>query len=358
MPPLDGLLVVDFAQYLAGPSAALRLADLGARVVKVERRGGGDGSRQVVLAGQELDGASLLFHTLNRGKETLPVDLAEPADRARLEELLGRADVLIHSFRPGGLDKYGLDYASVTERHPRLVYGQVTGYGPGGPWATEPGQDLLVQARSGMTWLSGAADGPPTPFGLSVVDQVAGANLVQGVLACLVRRGVSGRGGLVEVSLLEAAMDLQLEAFTCYLNGAPPPTRSSAAPAHPYLGAPYGIYRTADGWLALAIGSIPTLGQLLDLDLTAPPGEWAEVRDEIKRRVAARLVTGSTEHWLGRLGPAGYWCAEVRDWAGLERSGALDELGMVIEVPVADGATFRTTRCPIRIDGGLPRWSG
>lgn len=219
MRPLEGLVVLDFAQFLAGPSAALRLADLGARVIKVERPGTGDGCRQLRLADLTMDDESLLFHTINRGKESIVVDLGDAADRSRLTGLVRRADVLIHSFRPGALDRFGFDYESLRAVNPRFVYAHVSGYGPSGPWASEPGQDLLVQARTGMAWLGGRADDAPTPLPLSVVDQVTGAYLVQGVLACLVRRGITNAGGLVEVSLFEAAMDLQIEAFTAYLNG-------------------------------------------------------------------------------------------------------------------------------------------
>jgi crotonobetainyl-CoA:carnitine CoA-transferase CaiB-like acyl-CoA transferase len=356
MLPLQGLLVLDLAQYLAGPSAALRLADFGARVVKIERPGTGDGGRQLKLADLTLDGDSLLFHTINRGKESVAVDLADESDRVALDALIRRADVLVHSFRPGALARYGLHYAAVAERHPRLVYAHVTGYGDKGPWRDLPGQDLLVQARTGLAWLSGSAEGPPTPLGLSVVDQLAGAYLAQGVLACLVRRGVTGRGGLVEVSLLEAAMDLQFEAFTAYLNGGGTPRRSAISAAHPFIGAPYGIYQTCDGWLALAMGSLTQIADLLE---TPGIADTSAERDEIKARVAAVVRTRPTDAWLRILEPAGYWCAEVRDWPALEQSGALDALGLVVECGTGQRA-FRTTRCPVRIDGAplAPSGSG
>lgn len=347
MLPLEGLLVLDLAQYLAGPSAALRLSDLGARVVKVERPDGGEGGRRLELAGDSPNGDSLLFHTINRGKESVTANLGDPADRERVLSLAGEADVLIHSFRPGALARFGLDYASLRELNPRLVYGHVTGYGDSG-WRDRPGQDLLVQARSGLVWLNGRAGGPPEPFGLSVVDQTAGAYLVQGVLACLVRRSVTGAGGLVEVSLLEAAMDLQFEVFTAYLNGGGLPRRSAESAGHPYLGAPYGIYRTSDGWVALAMGSLDQLGNLLEL-----PGmsaEW-EARDETKRRLAAALATRTTEDVLSVLEPGGYWCAEVRDWPALEASGVLESIDLVLECGPDTSKGFRTTRCPVRIDG-------
>lgn len=351
--PLDGLVVLDFAQYLAGPSAALRMSDLGARVVKVERPGTGDGCRVLELRGQTLAGDSLLFHTINRGKASVTADLDDPADFQGLVDLMPQIDVLLHSFRPGALERRGLGYRHVREMNPRLVYGEVSGFGDSGPWAADPGQDLLVQARSGLTWTSGRAGDPPTPTSLSVIDTLAGAQLVQGVLACLVRRAVTGVGGLVQVSLLEAAMDLQFEVFTAFLNGGGVPERSALSAAHPYNAAPYGVYATADGWLALAMGPLARVGELTGLDHleeTGAASPWAERRDLVKRRLSDRLPSRTTRAWLDALSPAGVWCAEVLDWPALVAAGALQSLDLLVEAGDT-GRGFRTTGCPIRIDG-------
>jgi crotonobetainyl-CoA:carnitine CoA-transferase CaiB-like acyl-CoA transferase len=157
--------------------------------------------------------------------------------------LLLKADVMIGNFRPGVMDKLGLGFDAVTALNPRIVYAEVTGYGNSGPWRDKPGQDLLVQSLSGLPYLNGDADQPPVPFGLAVADMFAGAHLVQGILAALVRRGVTGKGGRVEVSLLESTLDLQFEVLSTFLNdGGKQPVRSSVNNAHAYLGAPYGIY--------------------------------------------------------------------------------------------------------------------
>lgn len=142
--PLEGLLVIEFSQFLAAPSAGLRLADLGARVIKIERPGAGEAGRQIAIKNLFVDGSSLVFHTINRHKESYAADLKNPEDLARVRQLLARADVMTHNFRPGIMEKIGLDYDSVRALNPRIVYGVVTGYGPTGPWATKPGQDLLV----------------------------------------------------------------------------------------------------------------------------------------------------------------------------------------------------------------------
>jgi len=357
MRPLEGLLVIDFSQFLAGPSASLRLADLGARVVKIERPQGGDLCRQLYISNLELDGVSTLFHSINRNKESFAADLKNPQDRERVRELLRHADVTIQNFRPGVMEKLGFDCETVRALNPRLIYGEVTGYGNQGPWRNKPGQDLLLQSLSGLTWLSGNADQPPVPFGLAVVDLFAGAHLVQGILACLVRRGITGAGGKVEVSLLESILDFQFEVLTTHLNdGGQLPHRSAVNNAHAYLGAPYGIYATADGFLALAMGSVTRLGELLGcpaLLAYSDPKSLFDRRDEIKAILAAHLKTGATTRWLSILEPADVWCSDVYTWPKLFEQEGFQALDMIQEAGTQAGVRLRTTRCPIRIDGEL-----
>ncbi|MGA8044288.1 MAG: CaiB/BaiF CoA-transferase family protein [Terracidiphilus sp.] len=231
----------------------------------------------------------------------------------------------------------------------------MTGYGTAGPWREKPGQDLLVQALSGLPWLNGDADQPPVPFGLAVADMFAGAHLVQGILACLVRKGVSGMGGKVQVSLLESTLDLQFEGLTTYLNdGGKLPQRSAVHNAHAYLGAPYGIYSTSNGYLALAMGSVVRLGELLDcpaLTVFTEPASLFSRRDEIKSIFAEHLKTNTTEHWLSILEAQDVWCADVLTWPKLFAHDAFKVLNMVQTVSRGQGIEMQTTRCPIRIDG-------
>jgi CoA:oxalate CoA-transferase len=353
--PLAGLVVLDFSQFLAGPACALRLADLGAQVIKVERPGAGELGRQLYISNLALDGDSTLFHSINRNKLGFSANLKDPDDLARVKQLIARADVLIQNFRPGVMERIGLDYAVVRGLSPRLVYATVSGYGLEGPWRDKPGQDLLAQSVSGLAWLNGNADQPPTPFGLAVADMLAGAHLAQGILACLVRRGITGRGGLVEVSLLESVLDLQFEVLTTYLNdGGKLPQRSRINNANAYLGAPYGIYATADGFLALAMGSVTQLGVLLGcapLLAYADPQTWFTQRDQIKAHLAQHLRTRPTADWLPTLEAADYWCADVLNWPQLIEHPAFQVLQMTQTVRRPNGATLETTRCPIRIDG-------
>ena len=324
--------MLDFSQFLAGPSCALRLADLGARVIKIERPQGGDLGRRLYISNLEFDGDSTLFHSINRNKESFAADLKQAADRARVERLVAQADVLIQNFRPGVIERLGLDArgGAPAQPSPRLCHGhrlRATG-----PWRDKPGQDLLAQALSGLTWLSGDADQGPVPMGLAVADILAGAHLAQGILACLVRRGVTGEGGLVEVSLLESVLDLQFEVLTTHLNdGGKLPRRSAVNNAHAYLAAPYGIYATADGFLALAMTPIPRLGELLACPALLAyddPATWFDRRDEIKAILADHLQQQPTAAWLAILEPADVWCADVLTWPQLLAHPAYAALGM------------------------------
>jgi CoA:oxalate CoA-transferase len=355
--PLEGILVLDFSQFLSGSLATLRLADMGARVIKIERPGAGDLGRSLYLSDTDVHGENTLFHAINRNKESYAADLKNPSDLDKLRVLIARADVMVQNFRPGVMERLGFGYDKVSPINSRLVYGVVSGYGNAEAWRDRPGQDLLAQARSGIMWLSGDAGDPPTPMTLAIADMLAGHNLCEGILACLVRRGVTGRGGLVETSLIEALLDFQFEVLTTHLNdGRRPPRRSAFRNAHAYLAAPYGVYDTDNGYLALAMTHLPTLGKLLDLpalDGSADPADGFRRRDEIKQIIAQRLKQHSTEHWLEILNAADIWCAEVLDWPKLCASEAFDQLAMIQTLRNGDGIEILTTRIPIRLDGDL-----
>jgi CoA:oxalate CoA-transferase len=355
--PLNRILVLDFSQFLSGSLATLRLADMGARVIKVERPGTGDLGRTLYLSDTDVHGENTLFHAINRNKESYAADLKNPADLDKLRALMARADVMVQNFRPGVMERLGFGYERVAQVNSRLVYGIVSGYGNAEAWRDRPGQDLLAQARSGIMWLSGDEGDPPTPMALAIADMLAGHNLCEGMLACLVRRGVTGKGGLVETSLIEALLDFQFEVLTTHLNdGRRPPHRSAFRNAHAYLAAPYGVYDTANGYLALAMTHLPTLGKLLNLPALQEISDQAEGflrRDEIKQTIAKRLKEHSTEHWLEILNAADIWCAEVLDWPKLCASEAFRQLAMLQALRDGPGIEILTTRIPIRVDGAL-----
>ncbi|MCC5972710.1 MAG: CoA transferase [Rubellimicrobium sp.] len=357
MRPLEGITVVEFAQYLSGPFAGLKLADLGARVIKVERPGTGDPCRGLFIS-DPVQGENTLFHAINRGKESLTADLRDPSDRAMLQDLVARADVVIQNFRPGVIERQGFGHEACHALNPGLVYGSISGFGET-DWRDLPGQDLLAQSRSGLVWLSGSRDDPPVPMGLAVADMLSGEALTQGILAALVGRGRTGQGALVETSLLEAVLSFQFEVLTTHLNdGGKLPDRAGMGGAHAYIGAPYGIYPTADGWLALAmVPSLAALARLMDLPELAPfaddPALARSRRDEIKAMIARATPGRRTADWLALLQPADIWCAEVLDWAGLRQSPVWAQLGMERLFGGGDFA-FRGIRGPVRLDGAAP----
>jgi crotonobetainyl-CoA:carnitine CoA-transferase CaiB-like acyl-CoA transferase len=352
--PLDGLLVLEFSQFMAGPTAGLRLADLGARVIKIERPVKGEAGRQIAIRNIFIDGDSLVFHTINRNKESYAADLKDPADLERVKKLIAQADVMTHNFRPGVMEKIGLDYATVQSINPKIVYGVVTGYGSKGPWAARPGQDLLIQSLSGLTYLSDTKDAGPVPFGLAVADIMCGNHFAQGIIAALIKRAKTQKSVLVEVSLLESVLDLQFEVITTRLNdGGKLPQRSTVkGSGHSYLSAPYGIYKTADNYLSLAMGDLHKIGEALGCDLSAykDKASWFTYRDEIMQIIAKKMVLKTTARWLAILQPQDIWCSEVLTYAESLSHEGFNSMGIKQHVTLPDGNRLYTTRCPIRID--------
>lgn len=357
--PLDGLIVLEFSQFLSGPVAGLRLADLGARVIKIERPGSGDLCRTLYLSDTDLDGDSTLFHAINRNKESFAANLKDPSDIEKIKKLILKADVITQNFRPGVIERIGLDYAEVKKINPKIVYGSVSGYGDKGPWKDLPGQDLLAQSRSGLVWLNGNGGDAPTPMGLAAADMLAGNYMVEGILAALFKSLKTGEGSLVETSLIEATLDFQFEVLTTYLNdGNRKPKRSSYNNAHAYLSAPYGIYKTKDNYIAISMTPVPALGKLLGLESIIKyddQKDWFVKRDEIKKLIGDWLILKNTQEWLDILQPADIWCSEVLEWDKLLQEEGFKVLDMIQEIKRPDGLNIKTLRCPIRINNQISK---
>jgi len=350
--PLKGLVVLEFSQYLSGPSAGLRLADLGARVIKIERPGKGDAGRKLAIKNLWVDDNSLLFHTINRNKESFTADLKNEADIAVLKKLVAKADVVIHNFRPGVMEKSGFGYETLQQINPRIIYAVISGYGTTGPWKNKPGQDLLLQSITGLAFTTGNGSNGPVPFGISIADILCGAQLVQGILGALIRRQKKNTGALIEISLMESLLDFQFELLTTYYASHRQPQRSKINNGHPLLGAPYGIYKTADGYIALAMMDLQVLANAIECDavkIFLQQQAFAE-RDAIKKILAAHLVTQNTGYWLSHLQQQDLWAMEVLDWEQLMEHEAYKVLQMEQTVHTGN-KTIVTTRCPIRING-------
>jgi len=354
---LEDILVVDFSQFLSGPSAALRLADMGAQVIKIEKPGTGDICRQLYVSDVMIEGESTIFHAINRNKQSYAADLKDADDLEKVKQLLAKADVMMHNFRPGVMERIGLDYETVKSINPTIIYAELSGYGTEGPWKDLPGQDLLLQAASGLTWLSNNNDESPTPMGVAVVDILAGTHIAQGILASLYKRGINGEGALVQVSMFESILDFQFEVLTCYYNdGNQLPVRSAVNSGHAYVAAPYGIYKTKDSYIALAMTNIVLLADLLQCDPLkqfSDSNDWFDKRDEIKEILADHLISGSADHWLAILEKADIWCAPVMNYDKLLKEEGYRVLNMEITVKTSNGLSVKTTRCPLRVDGKL-----
>ncbi|WP_418262422.1 CaiB/BaiF CoA transferase family protein [Flavobacterium faecale] len=357
MKPLEGLIVLEFCQFLAGPSAGLKLADLGARVIKIERPIKGEACRQLSIKDLFVDESSLLFHTINRNKESFAADLKNPSDLILVQKLIAKADIITHNFRPGVMEKIGLTFAETLKINPKIIYGTITGYGDKGPWANKPGQDLLLQSLSGLSWLSGTKNQGPVPFGLAVADLMCGNHFVQGILAALLKRAKTGKGVLVEVSLLESILDVQFEAITTFLNdGGQLPERGNVnGSAHAFLSAPYGVYPTQNGHLALAMGDLLFIGSVLEIDFKkyADKQQWFDARDEIRTLITNRLIRHTTEHWLALLQKKGIWCEKILNYNDLNILPFVRDLKLKQTVKNAAGKTMVTTRNPIQLDGKI-----
>jgi crotonobetainyl-CoA:carnitine CoA-transferase CaiB-like acyl-CoA transferase len=273
--------------------------------------------------------------------------------------LIERADVIVQNFRPGVMERLGLGYEQVREINPGIVYASATGYGATGPMKDRPGQDLLAQSISGLPWLNGSSEDPPIPVGIALADIITSIHIAHGVTAALLRRERTGEGGRVDVSLLESMLDLQFELVSAHLTD--PSVVVKRGPrntAHAFLQAPYGTYPTSDGYLAIAMTSVPELGRLIGLDLEryADPATWWTAQAEITASLAAHLSGETTEHWLAILDAADVWCAPVFSLPELVQHEGFKALDMAqrVDREALDGGapvTIYTTRSPLRFDG-------
>ncbi|TSD63854.1 CoA transferase [Inquilinus sp. KBS0705] len=353
---LEDILILDFSQFLSGPSASLRLADMGARVIKIERPVTGDICRELYVSDIMVKGESTIFHAINRNKESYEADLKNADDLNKIKKLVAKSDVMMHNFRPGVMERIGLSYEEVKKLNPQIIYASISGYGDTGDWKDKPGQDLLLQAVSGITYLSGNRNDDPTPMGVAVADILTGTHLAQGILAAIFARLTSNEGALIEISMMESLLDFQFEVLTCFYNdGHQLPQRSMVNNAHAYIAAPYGVYKTNEGYLALAMGNILTIGTLLQcapLQDYTNPADWFNKRDEIKTILQNHLMTKNAHQWLAILEPADIWCAEVFDYDTLMKQEGYKVLEMEQMITIGNHY-MKTTRCPIRVDGQL-----
>ncbi|MBZ6231534.1 CaiB/BaiF CoA transferase family protein [Streptomyces olivaceus] len=360
---LAGYRVLDCSIAMAGPFAAQRLGDLGADVVKVEPVTG-EWQRHAAAGGAGGNRINVSFLSLNRNKRSLAVDLKDPAGKEVLRRLVAGADVFLQNYRPGVADRLGVDYASLAAINPSLVYVSISGYGEDGPYAQRPGQDLLLQAMSGAMLSSGRSGEAPRAAGQYLVDAVTASTAFEGVLAALLHRERTGEGQLVTVNMLDAVTTLQMQELSVHTVGGLPQTRSAEPHAHVYIRSPYGAFQTSDGYLVLAFPPLKKLGEILGeesfLAMEDEEHGWTH-RDEIFSRTAARLLTGTSRHWLDAFAAAGVWAGPVYGYADLVEDPQIRHNGTFVTYDhptegrvTVPGFPYKFSATPPRIDRGAP----
>jgi len=353
---LAGIRVVELGQVLAGPFAGAILADLGAEVIKVEKPDGGDDARQMGAAFRH--GDALNFHEFNRGKRSVTLDLKSPEGVERLHSLLGEADIMLHNLRPGVAEALGIGAEPVCARHPRLIYCAMSAFGHVGPERLRPGYEPLLQAFGGLSSITGEPGGPPVRMGASVVDQGTGLWTVLGALAMLEQRHRTGRGGVVNTSLLETALLWAGQKISAYVNTGALPERHASG--HPNL-VPYQAFATADGPILVCCGNdrlftrfAVELGHAewpVDPRFTSNRARLAN-QDVLLPMIAALMGADTRAEWLARLQRIGVPCAPVNSIPEVLEEPQTQALGMVQPVP---GEDFSLVALPLSFDGVRPR---
>ena len=356
--PLSGLLVADFSRVLAGPYCTMLLADLGADVIKVESPAGDDTRRWIPPATSA--GVSTYYLAINRNKRSVALNLDDATDLAAGRELARRADILVENFKPGGLDRFGLDYESVRATNSGIIYASVSGFGSGGGRHL-PGYDLMVQAMSGLMSLTGDPDGPPYRSGISVFDVIAGLHTTIGILAALNHRARTGAGQHVEASLMASALSGMVNQTSAYAAGGVVPARMGNA--HPSL-YPYEPLPTADGDLIVTAGNDVQFRKLCEAlgapELAADPRfarneDRTANRDLLRPLLIERLASRPAAEWFGELIAVGVPCGPINT---VEQGIAFAaEIGLEPVVSAGSGlAAIPTIRHPLTFSATAPRY--
>lgn len=348
--PLSGFRVLDFTQMMAGPFATQVLADLGADVIKVEKPGEGEWERSLASMGEYFSGQSVFFLAMNRGKRSLAVDLKRAEGIEVIRRLIPSVDVVMSNFKPGTMERLGLGYESVAALNPDIVYHSSSGFGQFGPYSNRPGQDLLLQAVSGLAAQSGRAGSPPTPTAHSLVDSATALFNVIAILAALLGRERGRPVGEAHVDMLSAAISIQCQELAAHTNLGQEFERSPAGVGAPWSAAPYGIYATSDGYIAIAMGDIavvaaalavPNIEELVRLDPFAD-------RDELQTRIASSVQRWTRDEAVDLLLAVGAWAAPVLDFDEVVNHPQARANGSFVTLVHSSYGRFQASALPIR----------
>jgi crotonobetainyl-CoA:carnitine CoA-transferase CaiB-like acyl-CoA transferase len=350
MPPLDGITVLDLTRVLSGPYCTMLLADMGARVIKIEQPGKGDDTR--AWGPPFLEGESAYFLSINRNKESVTLDFKQAEGRAALDALIAKSDVLVENFRPGTLTRLGLDYQALAARHPRLIYCSVSGFGQTGPRSKEPGYDAVMQAEGGLMSITGPPAGPPYRLGVAIVDIVSGMFAAYGVAMALFARERTGRGQEVDVAMLDSvAALLTYQAGNYFASGLVPVRLGNR---HPSI-VPYETFAASDGEFVLAVGNdeqwrrfCATAG-LPEDERFATNRQRVTKYEEFRPWLAERLRTQPRQFWIDRLTAAGVPCGSVRNLQELFDDPQLGAREMIARLEHATIGSMKTLGVPVKL---------
>jgi crotonobetainyl-CoA:carnitine CoA-transferase CaiB-like acyl-CoA transferase len=360
---LSGYRVLDCSIAMAGPFAAQRLGDLGADVIKIEPTSG-EWQRHAPAGGAKGNRINVSFLSLNRNKRSLSIDLKSEAGKKILFDLVASADIFLQNYRAGVAERLGVDYAALKAIKPDIIYVSITGFGESGPYIARPGQDLLLQAMSGAMFSSGRAGDPPVPAGEYLVDAVTASTAFEGALAALLHRERTGEGQLVQVNMLDAIIAHQIQELSVYTVGGVPQKRTKEPHGHCYIRAPYGVFKTTDGYIALAMPNMKVLGEVLNvpefLDLPETE-EKPEDRDWVFAKTREALLERPTDESLKMLGDAGIWVAPVYDYEAVVNDPQVIHNGSFVEYEhptegkvKTPGFPYKFSATPCAVEKGAP----
>lgn len=352
---LNGIKVLSFTHFMQGPSAVQMLADIGADVVKIERT---TGAYERFWSGMDTykNGVSVFFLLANRNQKSLAVDLQTEEGKDIIHAMAKEADVIVENYRPGTMERLGFGYEKLREINPRIIYCSCSGFGPDGPYAKKPGQDLLLQSLSGLMSLSGRKNDPPVPVGTAVVDQHGAVLAAFGVVAALFNRERTGKGCKVESSLLNAALDLQSESLGYFLNNGEMWNRGETGLASRFHQAPYGVYRTMDGYLTVSNTPVEKLAEILESKELSryTSGDQMSKRDEIDLIFSRIMKTRTTVEWKDFFTKHDVWHAPVNGYAEVVADPQVKWNKIITTRHHPDAGEISLINHPIRYDGKLP----
>ena len=348
--PLDGVTVLDLTRVLSGPYCTMLLADMGARVIKVEQPGKGDDTR--AWGPPFLEGESAYFLSINRNKESVTLDFKQPEGRTLLAQLIAKADVLVENFRPGTLTKLGLDYETLSKKHPRLIYCSISGFGHTGPRSKQPGYDAIMQAEGGLMSITGTADSPPVRLGVAIVDIVSGMFAAYGVAMALLAREKSGKGQEVDLAMLDATVALLTYQAGNYFASGKAPARLGNR--HPSI-VPYETFSASDGDFVLAVGNDEQWRKFCLVAGLPADERFATNRqrvsgyDALRPFVADQLRTRPRQHWIEALTTAGVPCGSVRTFDEVFADPQLSAREMIAMIEHATIGPLKALGVPVKL---------